>query len=206
MKEHQARFIADMIAEHDLKDILELGFFHGKSSAYIAATLEDLGRGHLTTIDTKEAQRKKPDIHQVVGELGLAHRVTPIFANRSYTWELGKMLQREERPQFDFCYLDGGHTWDATGFGFVLVDMLLRPGGWIVFDDLNWTITGSIGDRPLSDFPRYKDYDQEERDAQGVRMAFELLGPQLGYVNRREALKLRWGVAQKPRVCRGEVA
>lgn len=198
MKEPQARFIGDMIRKHKLFDVLEMGFFHGKSSAYIAAILEDVGAGHLTTIDLKGGEKRSPNIHNVLADVALSHRVTPIFASRSYTWEFAKMLMKTDQPRFDLCYLDGGHTWDATGFGFVLVDMLLKPGGWIIFDDLDWTITKSMRSKPASDFPMYAKYDREEKDAPGVRMVFEILLPRFGYVNQSEVSQFKWGVAQKP--------
>jgi hypothetical protein len=105
------------------------------------------------------------------------------------------MVREEPRPQFDLCYFDGGHTWDVTGFGFVLVDMLLRPGGWIIFDDLNWTIAGSVG-RGGSD--TYTQYSEDERAAQGVRLVYETLAPRLGYTDMKEVKEFQWGVARKP--------
>ena len=136
MGHRQAKLMRDLIIKHDARDILEIGFFHGKSSAYIAAILEDLGRGHLVTLDRDAVRRREPNIEQVLSTLDLTHRVTPVYAHRSYTWEMAMMIQEKPRPQFDLCYFDGGHTWDGTGYGFCLVDMLLRPGGWIVFDDI----------------------------------------------------------------------
>ena len=53
------------------------------------------------------------------------------------------MLESADPPEFDFVFLDAGHTWDVTGFAFFLVDRLLRPGGWLLFDDLNWSVTKS---------------------------------------------------------------
>ena len=54
-----------------------------------------------------------------------------------------EMIEAELPPTFDLVYLDGGHTWDATGFAFFLVDKLLRSGGWLIFDDIYWTINRS---------------------------------------------------------------
>lgn len=196
MKRPQAEFIRDFIVKHDAKDILEIGFFRGKSSAYIAAVLEDLGRGHLTTIDREIARPLEPNIIDTLAKTGLSHRVTPIFAARSHTWELGRMIGETPRPQFDLCYFDGGHTWDVTGFGFFLVDALLRPGGWIIFDDLNWSITKVADGRPKRG-AKYMEYDQSERDAETVRMVFDLLVPRLGYTNRREVKRFAWGIARK---------
>ena len=148
MDEARGRYLRDLIREHKSSDILELGFFQGKSSAYLAAILEDEGRGHLTTMDTTRAKERHPNIEQVLDRVGLSHRVTPIYAERSYTWEMGKLLAKAPREKFDLCYLDAGHTWDTTGFGFVLTDMLLRPGGIVVFDDLDWNMNNSMARLP----------------------------------------------------------
>lgn len=197
MQHPPAMLMRDFIIKQAARDILEIGFCHGKSSAYLGAILEDLGRGHLVTIDRRAALQRVPNIEHVLSTLDLTHRVTPIFAQRSYTWELGKMIRSVPRPQFDLCYFDGGHTWDATGFGFVLVDMLLRPGGWIVFDDLEWTIDASLRNHVKT--PRsYRTRSPDERATPGVKLVFELLVPHLGYTDFRIVNDGRWGIARKP--------
>jgi predicted O-methyltransferase YrrM len=197
MRHPQATLMRDLIIASDARDILEIGFYHGKSSAYFAAILEDLGRGHLVTIDRQSARNREPNIERVLSTLGLAHRVTPVFAERSYTWELGKMVRAMPRPQFDLCYFDGGHTWDGTGFGFVLVDMLLRPGGWIVFDDLKWTMEAAM--RNGAKVPRHwRACSEDERAAPGVKLVFDLLVPHLGYTDTRTINGGWWGIARKP--------
>lgn len=129
MKEAQARVLRDLIVEKDARDVLEVGFYQGKSSAYIAAILEDLGRGSLVTVDRRDPTAGKTNITSLLGQAGLSHRVQVIQAHRSFTWELQKLIADRAGPRFDFCYFDGGHTWDDTGFGFTLVNQLLRPGG-----------------------------------------------------------------------------
>jgi predicted O-methyltransferase YrrM len=197
MRHPQATLMRDFIIQHDARHILEIGFYHGKSSAYFAAMLEDLGRGHLVTIDLKSARSREPNIDQVLSNLGLAHRVTPVFAERSYTWELAKIIEATPRPQFDLCYFDGGHTWDPTGFGFLLVDMLLRPGGWIVFDDLKWTVEAAMQNR--ANPPRHwRACSPDERATPAVKLVFDLLVPHLGYSDMRIVNDGRWGMARKP--------
>ncbi len=193
----QAKLMRDLIIKHDARDILEIGFFHGKSSAYFAAILEDLGRGHLVTLDKDNARRREPNIEQVLSTLDLTHRVTPIYAHRSYTWEMAKMIQAKPRPQFDLCYCDGGHTWDGTGYGFVLVDILLRPGGWIVFDDIPWTIETAYQTRP-GEPKHFRKFSQDERAAPAIKLVFDLLVPHLGYTDRRILNRGQWGIARKP--------
>ena len=185
------------ITRHDAREILEIGFYHGKSSAYIAAILEDIGHGHLVTIDRDHARSREPNINEVLSSLELTHRVTPLYAERSYTWELAKMIQSKPRPQFDLCYFDGGHTWDATGFGFVLVDLLLRPGGWIIFDDLQWTIETALQSVPKA--PRHwLACSADERAVPAVQLVFDILVPHLAYTDRRSVNDGRWGIARKP--------
>jgi predicted O-methyltransferase YrrM len=197
MNEAQAQLIRNFIVERDARDILEIGFYHGKSSAYIAAILEDLGRGHLVTMDREAARDFDPNIETVLSTLGLAHRVTPVYAHRSYTWDMATMIESSPRPQFDLCYFDGDHTWDGTGYGFLLADMLLKPGGWIVFDDLKWTVD-AVFKAGMKAAKAWTLCSPDEQQAPAVQMVFDLLVPHLGYTDLEVAHKGWWGIARKP--------
>lgn len=198
MTRAQAEFFRSFIVKHNVRRILEIGFYKGKSSALLAAILEDLGRGHLTTIDQKAAAEFSPSIVDTLQKVGLTERVTPIFAERSYTWELGKMVREARRPRFDLCYFDGGHIWDATGFGFYLVNELLRPGGWIVFDDLDWTLDHwAKKDPKTANAPPFDRYSADERASPAVRLVFEHLVARAGYANLSTVPEFGWGIAQK---------
>jgi predicted O-methyltransferase YrrM len=196
MNEAQAAILRDLIVAENAREILEIGFFHGKSSTYIAAILEDLGRGSLVTIDRLNAAKRSPAIHDMLALSGLGHRAQPRFAFRSFTWELQKLIAEGPRQRFDLCYFDGGHTWDDTGFGVVLVDMLLRPGGLLILDDMNWRAKSSPGykSRPK----RLAVFSKDEAAAPTVRRVWDLVLPHLGYVDMREIPEVRWGVARKP--------
>lgn len=195
MNEARARVLRDLIVEFDAADILEVGFFQGKSSAYIGAMLEDRRKGSLVTIDRRSAEGRKPNIHDLLREAQLTHRVEPRFAFRSFTWELLKLIRDGQGPRFDFCYFDGGHTWDETGFGFTLVDQLLRPGAVIVFDDMDWSIDGSAS---YQNHPkRAAPYSPDETAARTVRLVWDTLVPAFGYTRIREIPKVSWGVARK---------
>lgn len=198
MDEPRAALLRDLIVEEGATDLLEIGFWKGKSTAYFAAILEDLGRGRVVTIDREAVRNKQPNVNVVLADLGLRHRATPVFADRSHTWELCKMLEDGNGPRFDLCYFDGGHTWDVTGFGILLVDMLLRPGGMLIVDDLNWTIEKSLERNP-KDAPHYKGFSADERAARTVELAWRHIVPYLGYVDVRVEPRFNWGIARKPR-------
>lgn len=49
----QAKKLQGFLTGRNFANYLELGFYHGKSSAFIASILKEHDRGHLTTIDNE---------------------------------------------------------------------------------------------------------------------------------------------------------
>lgn len=83
-----------------------------------------------------------------------------------------KMLEHNPTPRFDFCFIDGAHSWFTDGFAFFLVDRLLKPGGLLIFDDLNWTYASSPA---LSQSEWVAQMPKEEKETAQVRKVYELL-------------------------------
>jgi len=171
MRLEQGQLFYEFILENQLGNCLELGFLHGVSSAYIAGALQDLGFGHLMTIDLISAKDRKPNIEEVLAETQLRDLVTIFYEPRSFNWRLMRLLQQGRQESFDLCYIDGGHNWYDTGFAFCLVERLLKPGGWVVFDDLSFTYRQSS----MKDKQWVKRMPEEEQVEQQVRLVFELL-------------------------------
>ena len=171
MRVEQAQIFYDLIVKNRLCNCLELGFFHGVSTAYIAGAIQDIGEGQLTTIDLTTATAREPNIEAVLSMTGLRHLVRVHLEQRSFNWRLMRMLQEGQFESFDFCYLDGGHTWYDTGLAFCLVDRLLKPGGWVVFDDLRFTFRQSSN----RDKPWVRRMPEEEQTEPQVQRVFELL-------------------------------
>jgi predicted O-methyltransferase YrrM len=188
----KARIVTEFIQKHNISNILELGFYHGVSTCYMAAALEALGRGSIVTIDLLSAEQRNPNIEQLLEKCGSRELVEFYYEPVSYNWRLMKLIE-ENKLKFDLCYLDGGHDWYNTGYAFFLVDKLLRTGGWIIFDDLDWTMEHINKNwalrKPL-----------EERITPQVRKVWELLvKPHPNYANFRE--EGSWGYAQKIKDC-----
>jgi predicted O-methyltransferase YrrM len=170
------RLLYELVLSAQVKDLLELGTGHGTSTAYIAAALDENGAGHLTTIDRPDALERDPNVHQVLRHLGLQRWVTPI-QTVSYNLVLMRMLaeatlDEATEPCLDFCFIDGGHTWEADGFAFLLVDRLLRPNRWIVLDDVAWSFAASPS---LRETERVRAMTEDERTEQQVRKVVDLL-------------------------------
>jgi predicted O-methyltransferase YrrM len=172
MTPQQAERLSSLVEVQNIESILELGFAHGVSTCYLAATLERRGNGSIVTIDRESARSLSPSIDELLQRLGLQHRVTVYFEPTSYNWRLMRFLEQEPRPSFDLCFLDGAHSWFVDGLAFFLVDRLLKPGGWIVMDDLDWTYARSPS-LATSDFVR--DMPEDERNEAHVRKVYELL-------------------------------
>lgn len=123
---------------------LELGHAHGASSLYIAAALDELGRGHLDSVDLHTSAERVPNIESLFAHAGLAHYLSIHREKNSYTWFLKSRIERQSvagvcRPCYDFCFIDGCKNWTIDGLAFFLAEKLLEQGAWILFDDYSWT-------------------------------------------------------------------
>ena len=166
--------IYEFIREQRPASVLELGFAHGASSCYIGAALQANGHGRLTTIDLEDARRREPNIEQLVHATGLLDWVYPVHTPTSYTWELMRMLEHRDDGQwmFDFAFIDGAHSWFVDGLAFYLVDKLLKPGGWVLFDDLDWTYATSP---TLGETEFVRSMPEDERTTPQIGKVYELL-------------------------------
>lgn len=95
--------------------------------------------------------------------------------NDSYNWSLIKLLQAQNGvPFFDYCFLDGAHTFAIDALNFFMCDKLTKIGGYIDFDDYNWRIRGSSLDP--SRVPIIADqYTEEQIDAKQVALIVDEL-------------------------------
>lgn len=189
----QALYMDNFLKKHNLTNLLELGFAHGASSCYMASTLREIGEGHLTTIDLKGAKFRLPNIETLLDKLDLNDFVTTYYENTSYTWRLMKFIEDNDEPIFDFCYVDGAHDWYNDGFAFFLVDKLLKPGGWIIFDDMFWTFESSPA---LKNTSRVKNMPEDEKSIPHIGQVFNLLVKTHPNYHNFEIYN-SWGIAQK---------
>ncbi len=197
----QAKIVTDIIKENRYQNLLELGFRHGVSTCYMAGALQEIGGGHITTIDRTDARQAEPNIETLLEKLDLRQFATIYYEPKSYIWRLMRLLEEDPAPRFDFCYIDGAHDWYTDGFAFFLVDRLLKPNGLILFDDLDWSYQLSP---KLRNSPEVRAMPEDERTLPQVRKVYELLAKQHpDYTDFME--RDNWAYARKrPTVATGE--
>jgi len=192
MTRDRARRVYDHLAATDSLDVLELGTAHGVSACYMAAAVEERS-GSVTTVDHVVATRlRDPQPDEVIDRCGLGDHVERVLvADSSYTWWLGDQIDANTAdgtcwPAYDFVYIDGAHNWTIDGFSFFLVDKLLRPGGWLLLDDLAWSYGASGSSFGPGQGPDALGLSAAERADPHMRRVFDLLIAQHpGYSNFR---------------------
>jgi predicted O-methyltransferase YrrM len=168
----QAAVITELIRVERIESVLELGFGHGVSTCYMASALPLPPRGRIVAVDLESARSRQPGVEELLMRTGLVQKAQIFYEPTSYTWRLMKLLEEDGLPRFDLCYLDGAHNWFADALAFFLVDRLLRPGGWIVLGNLDWTYAGAVTTKPLQPVGIMP---EEERTTPQVRKVYDLL-------------------------------
>jgi predicted O-methyltransferase YrrM len=155
------------------RDCLELGTAFGSTSCVMAAAVEENGGGMVTTID--HIARKPVGVTELAQHTGVARYVRGIERKSGYNLFLLDVLREQTKgavcePCYDFCFLDGAHLWEPDALATLLAVRLLRPGGWLLMDDLHFK------PRSLPGWERiFSDMSYDEVDTSQVGMVFDLL-------------------------------
>jgi predicted O-methyltransferase YrrM len=191
MSREQGRIVYDHIRETKPSWVLELGTAHGVGAAYMAAALEPGAR--LITVDFQGADFR-PGPAEVLARAGVSDRVEIVHQFSSYNWWLKEEIERGE-PRFDFVYLDGSKNWTIDGLAVFLIEKVLRPGGWLLMDDLNWSY--SAKETEVTDGVVIRDLSEPERAEPHLSAVFELLVKQHPSFVEMRILDDWWGWARK---------
>ncbi len=168
--------------EHVLKNrpeqCIELGFAHGASSCYIAAALDEIGSGKLTSVDLIGSKDREPNLEKLLEDAGLQQYVDIHREQNSYTWFLKKLIEKNTTDYncnqvFDLCFIDGPKNWTIDGLAFFLIDKLLKKNGYIVFDDYQWTYKDYS--KAVMDGILIREMSQGQIDTPNVSLIFQLL-------------------------------
>jgi hypothetical protein len=160
------RFLESIYDKNDAFTYAEFGIYRADTARNVA---ERFPNATLYLFDFHEA------ISKAATKLGQFPNKIYYYGNTqryhdSYNWNLMKII--EENPSgglFDYCFLDGAHTFSVDALNYFLCERLLKPGGHIDFDDYEWRLRGSSLDP--SKVPSIAlQYTDEQIDAFQVKM------------------------------------
>ncbi len=201
----EGKLVYQHIIDNGVIDVLELGTAHGVSAAYAAAALDELGRGRVVTVDSRIATASRdPQPGDVLRRCGLDQLVERVLVDdSSYTWWLKQRVAEQSdedgncEPLFDFCYLDGAHNWTIDGLAVILVEKLLRRGGWLLLDDLDWFYEPVKSTFGPGQGPRDLNLSTAECSEPHIRAVYELLVKQHPSFTTFYEQGNQWGWAKK---------
>jgi predicted O-methyltransferase YrrM len=130
----EGRFLEDVIRQIQPKVSLEIGCAFGVSSLYICEALVAIGADRHIVID--------PFQHEHWQGVGIENLKAAGFGDLIELHEIPshQALPRLEAAgcRLDFVFVDGAHWFDYVMVDFFCIDRLLRVGGVVVFDDVDW--------------------------------------------------------------------
>jgi predicted O-methyltransferase YrrM len=131
------------------KNFLEIGSFEGRSAVWITQHMMEDG-GELVCIDTWEGGSEHVNGEMDGAESRFKHNIDLIMGNfvdrkiqpiKSTSVEaLGGLIA--QKKEFDFIYIDGSHLAKDVLTDACMAWPLLKPKGFIVFDDYMWKPQG----------------------------------------------------------------
>ncbi len=153
----------------------------------------------MTTVDFAGAAYD-PSPEETARRAGVQVNVVREFS--TYNWWLKEQIAARSdahgnvEPAYDFVYLDGAKNWTIDGLAVVLVEKLLRPGGWLLMDDLQWTYAQDPG-REATDGIVHRDLSEAERAEPHLRAVFDLIVAQHPSFTELRRQDEWWGWARK---------
>ena len=205
ISERNGRFLYDLILKERLTSILELGVAHGTATCYMAAALDELGEGSITSVDLIDAKDNfKPSPEEQLSETGLSKFAQIVRMKTGYTWFLHDQIIQSTKNNicneiYDLCIIDGPKNWTIDGAAFFLVDKLLKKDGWIIFDDYLWSYGSAFSSgSEATDGISHRSLSNEELEIPHVKDIFEYLVKQHpSYGNLLLLDNGDWALAQK---------
>lgn len=134
----------NLIKDHNIKNMIEIGFNAGHSAAcFLAAMPKD---GSLLCFDLGEHVYMKPCFSAIQEKYPQLKEV--IVGDSKITLNEYAENNPEKREFFDCIHVDGAH--DETVFSDAMVsDYLLKPGGILILDDINYPPVGQTLEKCL---------------------------------------------------------
>lgn len=119
---------------------LEIGSYEGRSTKYLLDKFLQHEKSTITCVDSWKGGMEHSNINMDDVFESFKHNLLP---NDKVLVKRGKSIERlalmlDYEKQYDFVYIDGGHTIEDVISDIVLAFPLLKPNGIMAFDDYMW--------------------------------------------------------------------
>ncbi len=104
---------------------------------------------------------------EIVGHGNSAH------TRDSYAWKLAK-LWLSTGLKLDLAFLDGSHTFEYDAPACCILKEMIKPGGYLIFDDMHWTLAKSPTMNPTVLSRTRTRYSDEQIETPQVAMVVDL--------------------------------
>jgi predicted O-methyltransferase YrrM len=152
MDPEEGDLIQRMIARVEPTTTLEVGMAYGVSTLYICDALTKLSKAarHIA-IDPYQSEHYHDVGKFNVREAGFDQTVQVIEQES----ELALPRLLSEGTRIDFAIIDGWHTFDHALVDFFYVSRMLRVGGVVILDDVDWDAIYKLV-RYILNYPAYR--------------------------------------------------
>lgn len=144
--------------------VAEIGVGIGATSVEIAKWLSDTGEFHIYDFEDRVVSLKA-DLENLGYKNLFSHGNTRKKFD-GYYWELAKtaikIIEQKKLGMFDFVYLDGAHSFYQDAPAACALKHLVKPGGYLLFDDYKWSFNTSPSMNPEV-FPEIKEWYTDEQ-------------------------------------------
>ena len=137
--ENVVKFLDDLLESNEKPiNVAEIGIGIGATSVEIAKRLRDIDSFYFFSFehDVKELEEDLKCTDYCKCKLYPMGNSTAYYD--SYNWKLSSLCL-ENNMMFNLVYLDGAHSFFHDALATVLLKMLIKPGGVLIFDDVFWS-------------------------------------------------------------------
>ncbi len=171
-------YIGLLKKERKKLDIVEIGVDIGATSVEIIKAL-----GENDTYYFFDFEEKIQELYKDLLKINKNNVKLVPFGNThkyldSYSWSLAKLMLEKRAENgtariFDLVYLDGAHTFIHDGLTICILKEMMKDGGVIILDDMEWSLEGSPTCNP-DVYPTILNYyTMEQIETKQVAMAVE---------------------------------
>jgi predicted O-methyltransferase YrrM len=145
----EGEVILNIVKNNQFKKTIEIGCAYGISSLYICSGSAGIYKSCHTIIDPFQKE------WDYIGIENLKRAGLTSFELIEKLSEIALPQLLEKNEKFEFCFIDGWHTFDHVMIDFFYLNRLIDVGGVIVFHDVNMPSINKLL-RYIFNYPSYE--------------------------------------------------